>query len=187
MVMYMNVWLLWFMFFSFHFLSRQYESDELEKSVYQDYDSDSDVPEELKQDYVDEQTGDAPVKRSVLSHQLTSHRSANNCPQTGMSTFSLEMPWYDCRRVFIKYKMACFYKLWCAVVSGRSWNSSLTQGKVSRQQTYHLWTSCSHSGSWISLNSCSVQWTHKLSLALSGRKALIILWRTSLLSPQGSH
>lgn len=43
----------------------QYESDELEKSVYQDYDSDSDVPEELKQDYVDEQTGDAPLKRSV--------------------------------------------------------------------------------------------------------------------------
>lgn len=44
----------------------KYESDELEKSVYQDYDSDSDVPEELKQDYVDEQTGDAPLKRSVL-------------------------------------------------------------------------------------------------------------------------
>lgn len=56
--------------FSFRFLSWQYESDELEKSVYQDYDSDSDVPEELKQDYVDEQTGDAPVKRSVLSHHL---------------------------------------------------------------------------------------------------------------------
>jgi len=54
-------------------LCRQYESDELEKSVYQDYDSDSDVPEELKQDYVDEQTGDAPVKRSVLSHHLTAH------------------------------------------------------------------------------------------------------------------
>lgn len=33
--------------------------------MYQDYDSDSDVPEELKQDYVDEQTGDAPLKRSV--------------------------------------------------------------------------------------------------------------------------
>lgn len=46
-------------------LSLKYESDELEKSVYQDYDSDSDVPEELKQDYVDEQTGDAPLKRSV--------------------------------------------------------------------------------------------------------------------------
>lgn len=33
--------------------------------MYQDYDSDSDVPEELKQDYVDEQTGDVPLKRSV--------------------------------------------------------------------------------------------------------------------------
>uniref|UniRef100_A0A8C5HSA7 Vacuolar protein sorting-associated protein 54 N-terminal domain-containing protein n=1 Tax=Gouania willdenowi TaxID=441366 RepID=A0A8C5HSA7_GOUWI len=42
--------------------SNGYESDELEKSAYQDYDSDSDVPDELKQDYVDEQTGDAPVK-----------------------------------------------------------------------------------------------------------------------------
>jgi len=42
-----------------------YESEELEKSVYQDYDSDSDVADELKQDYVDEQTGDAPLKRSV--------------------------------------------------------------------------------------------------------------------------
>ncbi|KAM6959485.1 syndetin isoform 1-T1 [Aplochiton taeniatus] len=42
--------------------SNGYESDELEKSVYQDYDSDSDVAEELKQDYVDEQTGDAPLK-----------------------------------------------------------------------------------------------------------------------------
>jgi hypothetical protein len=41
----------------------QYESDEQEKSAYQDYDSDSDVPEELKRDYVDEQTGDVPVKR----------------------------------------------------------------------------------------------------------------------------
>lgn len=41
----------------------QYESDEQEKSAYQEYDSDSDVPEELKRDFVDEQTGDAPVKR----------------------------------------------------------------------------------------------------------------------------
>lgn len=48
-------------------LRLQYESDELEKSVYQDYDSDSDVPDELKQDYVDEQTGDVPLKRSVPS------------------------------------------------------------------------------------------------------------------------
>lgn len=38
--------------------------------MYQDYDSDSDVPEELKQDYVDEQTGDAPLKRSVPSQIL---------------------------------------------------------------------------------------------------------------------
>lgn len=44
-------------------VSLQYESDEQEKSAYQEYDSDSDVPEELKQDYVDEQTGDVPVKR----------------------------------------------------------------------------------------------------------------------------
>lgn len=51
----------------FSLLCLKYESDELEKSVYQDYDSDSDVPEELKQDYVDEQTGDAPLKRSVPS------------------------------------------------------------------------------------------------------------------------
>ncbi|XP_037549545.1 syndetin [Nematolebias whitei] len=42
--------------------SNGYESDEMEKSVYQDYDSDSDVPDELKQDYVDEQTGDVPLK-----------------------------------------------------------------------------------------------------------------------------
>ena len=46
--------------------SFQYESDEQEKGAYQEYDSDSDVPEELKQDYVDEQTGDAPVKRYLF-------------------------------------------------------------------------------------------------------------------------
>ena len=45
----------------------QYESDEQEKSADQEYDSDSDVPEELKRDYVDEQTGDAPVKRYSCS------------------------------------------------------------------------------------------------------------------------
>uniref|UniRef100_A0A8C7BIN7 VPS50 subunit of EARP/GARPII complex n=1 Tax=Neovison vison TaxID=452646 RepID=A0A8C7BIN7_NEOVI len=45
--------------------SNGYESDEQEKSAYQEYDSDSDVPEELKRDYVDEQTGDAPVKRLI--------------------------------------------------------------------------------------------------------------------------
>lgn len=48
---------------AFPLCSLQYESDEQEKSAYQEYDSDSDVPEELKQDYVDEQTGDVPVKR----------------------------------------------------------------------------------------------------------------------------
>ncbi|XP_066530850.1 syndetin isoform X3 [Hoplias malabaricus] len=42
--------------------SNGYESDELEKNVYQEYDSDSDVAEELKQDFVDEQTGDVPAK-----------------------------------------------------------------------------------------------------------------------------
>uniref|UniRef100_A0A673FSR2 Syndetin-like n=1 Tax=Sinocyclocheilus rhinocerous TaxID=307959 RepID=A0A673FSR2_9TELE len=60
--------------------SNGYESDELEKSVYQDYDSDSDVPEELKQDYVDEQTGDGPVK-SVSRETLRSRkRSDYNAP-----------------------------------------------------------------------------------------------------------
>lgn len=44
--------------------------------MYQDYDSDSDVPEELKQDYVDEQTGDAPLKRSVPS--LVSLQAVSN-------------------------------------------------------------------------------------------------------------
>lgn len=57
-------------------LCLKYESDELEKCVYQDYDSDSDVPEELKQDYVDEQTGDAPLKRSVPT--LVSLRAVSN-------------------------------------------------------------------------------------------------------------
>lgn len=52
---------------SLHFsLTFQYESDEIEKNVYQEYDSDSDVADELKQDFVDEQTGDIPNKRSVL-------------------------------------------------------------------------------------------------------------------------
>ncbi|KAG7281342.1 hypothetical protein CRUP_023493, partial [Coryphaenoides rupestris] len=62
--------------------SNGYESDELEKSVFQDYDSDSDVPEELKQDYVDEQTGDAPLK-SVSRETMRSHKksdySLNKC------------------------------------------------------------------------------------------------------------
>ncbi|KAJ3609368.1 hypothetical protein NHX12_023891, partial [Muraenolepis orangiensis] len=62
--------------------SNGYESDELEKSVFQDYDSDSDVPEELKQDYVDEQTGDVPLK-SVSRETMRSHKksdySLNRC------------------------------------------------------------------------------------------------------------
>uniref|UniRef100_A0A3Q3KGB9 VPS50 EARP/GARPII complex subunit n=1 Tax=Monopterus albus TaxID=43700 RepID=A0A3Q3KGB9_MONAL len=56
--------------------SNGYESDELEKSVYQDYDSDSDVPEELKQDYVDEQTGDAPLK-SVSRETIRSKKRSD--------------------------------------------------------------------------------------------------------------
>ncbi|XP_051871788.1 syndetin [Pristis pectinata] len=53
-----------------------YESDELEKSVYQDDDSDSDVPEELKRDYVDEQTGDVPLK-SVSKETLKSRKKSD--------------------------------------------------------------------------------------------------------------
>ncbi|XP_048413603.2 syndetin [Stegostoma tigrinum] len=53
-----------------------YESDELEKSVYQDYDSDSDVPEELKRDYVDEQTGDVPVK-SISKETLKGRKKSD--------------------------------------------------------------------------------------------------------------
>ncbi|XP_063308326.1 syndetin isoform X2 [Pelobates fuscus] len=53
-----------------------YESDELEKSAYQEYDSDSDVPEELKRDYVDEQTGDVPTK-SVSRETLRSRKRSD--------------------------------------------------------------------------------------------------------------
>ncbi|XP_058475326.1 syndetin isoform X2 [Solea solea] len=56
--------------------SNGYESDELEKSVYQEYDSDSDVPEELKQDYVDEQTGDAPLK-SISRETIRSKKKSD--------------------------------------------------------------------------------------------------------------
>ncbi|KAM3858261.1 syndetin isoform 4-T4 [Diretmus argenteus] len=56
--------------------SNGYESDELEKSVYQDYDSDSDVAEELKQDYVDEQTGDVPLK-SVSRETIRSRKKSD--------------------------------------------------------------------------------------------------------------
>ncbi|XP_062899907.1 syndetin isoform X1 [Mobula hypostoma] len=54
-----------------------YESDELEKSVYQDDDSDSDVPEELKRDYVDEQTGDVPLKS--ISKETLKSRKKSDC------------------------------------------------------------------------------------------------------------
>lgn len=60
--------------------SNGYESDELEKSAYQEYDSDSDVAEELKRDFVDEQTGDAPVKsmsRETLRSRKRSDYSLN--------------------------------------------------------------------------------------------------------------
>ncbi|XP_021407436.2 syndetin isoform X1 [Lonchura striata] len=56
--------------------SNGYESDEQEKSAYQEYDSDSDVPEELKRDYVDEQTGDAPIK-SVSRETLRSRKRSD--------------------------------------------------------------------------------------------------------------
>ncbi|XP_074055468.1 syndetin isoform X4 [Macrotis lagotis] len=61
---------------SFSILQLHYESDEPEKSAYQDYDSDSDVPEELKRDYVDEQTGDIPVK-SVSRETLRSRKKSD--------------------------------------------------------------------------------------------------------------
>ncbi|XP_067359611.1 syndetin isoform X4 [Channa argus] len=61
---------------NFNISQLHYESDELEKSVYQDYDSDSDVPEELKQDYVDEQTGDAPLK-SVSRETIRSKKKSD--------------------------------------------------------------------------------------------------------------
>ncbi|XP_006891534.1 PREDICTED: coiled-coil domain-containing protein 132 [Elephantulus edwardii] len=56
--------------------SNGYESDEQEKSAYQEYDSDSDVPEELKRDYVDEQTGDVPMK-SVSRETLKSRKKSD--------------------------------------------------------------------------------------------------------------
>ncbi|KAM9737540.1 syndetin isoform 2-T2 [Menidia menidia] len=62
--------------------SNGYESDELEKSVYQDYDSDSDVAEELKQDYVDEQTGDAPLKSVSRDTVRSKKRSDYNLNKT---------------------------------------------------------------------------------------------------------
>ncbi|XP_039593442.1 syndetin isoform X3 [Polypterus senegalus] len=61
---------------NFSITQLHYESDELEKSAYQEYDSDSDVPEELKRDYVDEQTGDMPVK-SVSRDTLRSRKKSD--------------------------------------------------------------------------------------------------------------
>uniref|UniRef100_A0A1A7YT23 Coiled-coil domain containing 132 n=2 Tax=Iconisemion striatum TaxID=60296 RepID=A0A1A7YT23_9TELE len=58
--------------------SNGYESDEMEKSVYQDYDSDSDVPDELKQDYIDEQTGDVPLNRVSKESQRSKKKSDYN-------------------------------------------------------------------------------------------------------------
>ncbi|XP_077599038.1 syndetin isoform X2 [Stigmatopora nigra] len=63
-------------------LASGYESDELEKSAYQDYDSDSDVPEELKQDYVDEQTGDVPFKSVSRETIKSKKRSDYNLNKT---------------------------------------------------------------------------------------------------------
>ncbi|XP_077446385.1 syndetin isoform X2 [Stigmatopora argus] len=63
-------------------LASGYESDELEKSAYQDYDSDSDVPEELKQDYVDEQTGDVPLKSVSRETIKSKKRSDYNLNKT---------------------------------------------------------------------------------------------------------
>nr|XP_061808554.1 syndetin-like isoform X2 [Nerophis lumbriciformis] len=63
-------------------LASGYESDELEKSAYQDYDSDSDVPEELKQDYVDEQTGDVPLKSVSRETIRSKKRSDYNLNKT---------------------------------------------------------------------------------------------------------
>ncbi|XP_039676231.1 syndetin isoform X1 [Perca fluviatilis] len=62
--------------------SNGYESDELEKSVYQDYDSDSDVAEELKQDYVDEQTGDVPLKSASRETIRSKKKSDYNLNKT---------------------------------------------------------------------------------------------------------
>ena len=76
----------------------QYESDELEKSVFQDYDSDSDVPEELKQDYVDEQTGDAPLKRFVsgVKGQLALLKwNCWNCTKKSSKTLKKMFPLAD--------------------------------------------------------------------------------------------
>lgn len=67
----------------------------MEKSVYQDYDSDSDVPEELKQDYVDEQTGDAPLKRSVPSQIVVDHPEGVQLYRNVRPFYSLLLKMYE--------------------------------------------------------------------------------------------
>uniref|UniRef100_A0A8C4QHW1 VPS50 EARP/GARPII complex subunit n=1 Tax=Eptatretus burgeri TaxID=7764 RepID=A0A8C4QHW1_EPTBU len=51
-----------------------YDSDGAEQSPYQEEDSDSDVAEELKRDFVDEQTGETPV-RSISRESMQKKRS----------------------------------------------------------------------------------------------------------------
>uniref|UniRef100_UPI00359015C9 syndetin isoform X2 n=1 Tax=Myxine glutinosa TaxID=7769 RepID=UPI00359015C9 len=51
-----------------------YDSDGAEQSPYQEEDSDSDVAEELKRDFVDEQTGETPV-RSISQESMHKKRS----------------------------------------------------------------------------------------------------------------
>ncbi|KAK6327847.1 hypothetical protein J4Q44_G00034930 [Coregonus suidteri] len=66
------------------------ESDELERCVYQDYDSDSDVPDELKQDYVDEQTGDIPLKsRKKSDYSLNKGANAPILTNTTLNVIRL--------------------------------------------------------------------------------------------------
>ncbi|CAH1237851.1 VPS50 [Branchiostoma lanceolatum] len=57
-----------------------YDDEEKEENTYADDDSDdSDVPEELKQDFVDEKTGEAPVRRDSKKRYDKS-RKFNNAP-----------------------------------------------------------------------------------------------------------
>ncbi|XP_061412069.1 syndetin isoform X1 [Lethenteron reissneri] len=72
-----------------------YDSEEGEKSPYQDEDSDSDVADELKRDFVDEQTGETPVrsvsKDSVrVKRKSESHYSLNkmNAPILANTTLN---------------------------------------------------------------------------------------------------
>ncbi|XP_035688646.1 syndetin-like isoform X2 [Branchiostoma floridae] len=57
-----------------------YDEDEKEENTYADDDSDdSDVPEELKQDFVDEKTGETPVRRDSRK-KYDKSRKFNNAP-----------------------------------------------------------------------------------------------------------